>query len=132
MSDQTTITVNVPISFERRRGRKRLVAPDGTELAMASQSAKEVDETLVKAIARAHRWQRMLESGEFGTIRDLAKAERLDAAYISRMLKLTLLPPVTVEAILEGRQPKEVTLKTLMLERSSVWPACALDRCHNA
>ena len=96
-----TITVNVPIAFKRRRGRKRIVVPDGTELTPASpSSAGETDNALVKAIARAHRWQRMLESGEYVTLRELAKAERLDAAYVSRVLRLTLLAPALVEAIL--------------------------------
>ena len=109
-----TMTVKVPIEFKRRRGRKRIVAPEGTELEpAASPLAGEVDNALVKAIARAYRWQRMLESGEYATLRELAKAERLDAAYVSRVLQLTLLAPPLVEAILEGRQPEGLTLKKL-------------------
>jgi len=132
MSDVNTITVNVPIAFKRRRGRKRLVAPDGRELVVVSQPTKEIDNALVKAIARAYRWQRMLESGEFATLRELAAAERLDAAYISRMLKLTLLPPVMVEAILAGQQSREVTLNTLIRGEVSVWPATARERSVDA
>lgn len=114
-----TITINVPIAFTRRRGRKRVVAPDGTVL--APRSEPEVDSALVKVIARAHRWQLMLESGEFATLRELAKAERLDAAYVSRVLKLTLLSPDLVEAILAGRQPEATTLKALMREVPVEW-----------
>lgn len=109
-----TITVKVPIAFQRQRGRKRIVAPDGTEVAVASPSKREIDSALVKAIARAYRWQRMLEGGAYATLRDLAKAERLDPAYVSRILKLTLLAPPLVEAILNGQQPNGVTLKGLM------------------
>jgi hypothetical protein len=68
----------------------------------------------VKALARAHRWRRMLEAGEFGTVRELAKAERVNETYICRVLRLTLLAPDIVEAILDGRQGSEITLPWLM------------------
>lgn len=119
-----TITVKVPIAFKRRRGRKRIVAPDGTELVPASSPpAGELDSALVKAIARAHRWQQMLERGEYATVRELAKAERLDAAYVSRVLRLVLLPPPFVEAVVEGRQPAGVTLKELIGRVPMEWEA---------
>lgn len=128
-----TITVKVPIAFKRRRGRKRIVAPDGTELVPASSPpAGEIDSALVKAIARAYRWQRMLESGEYATLRELAKAERLDPAYVSRVLRLTLLAPPLMEAILEGRQPEGLTVKKLMRDASSVWADTAFDGARRA
>lgn len=106
-----TIMLKVPITLARRRGRKRVLAADGTSV--TPTPAPEIDNALVKAIARAHRWQRMLESGVYATLRELAKAERLDPAYVSRMLRLTMLEPLLVEAILEGRQPEGLTLKKL-------------------
>ncbi|WP_075220684.1 hypothetical protein [Acuticoccus yangtzensis] len=119
-----TITVNVPIAFKRRRGRKRIVAPDGTEVApLSSPPTGEIDGALVKAIARAYRWQRMLESGEYATLRELAKAERLDPAYVSRVLRLALLPPPFVEAVVEGRQSAEITLKGLIGRVPMEWEA---------
>lgn len=121
-----TITVKVPIAFKRRRGRKRIIAADGTELEpAASPPAREIDSALVKAIARAYRWQQMLARGEYGTVRELAKAERLDAAYVSRVLRLALLPPPFVEAILDGRQPPSVTLKGLIGRVPMEWEAFA-------
>jgi DNA-binding transcriptional regulator YhcF (GntR family) len=113
MSDADTITMKAPIAIKRRRGRKRVVAPDGTELASLS-TEPEIDNTLVKAIARAYRWQRMLESGAYATVRELAKSERINPSYVSRLLALTLLPPAELEAILDGRQPEGLTLKELM------------------
>jgi len=126
MSDVNAITVKVPITFKRRRGRKRLVAPDGTELVVVSQPTKETDNALVKAIARAYRWQRMLENGDHATLRDLAEAERLDAAYVSRLLRLTLLPPALVETILEGRQPEDTTVTALVRIASPIWAETGL------
>jgi hypothetical protein len=72
------------------------------------------DITLIKAVARAFRWRRMLESGRFATINELAAAEKINASYLSRVLRLTLLAPDIVEAILDGRQPEGMTLPRLM------------------
>ncbi len=118
-----TMTVRVPIAFTRRRGRKRIVAPDGTELEPASSlpPTGAIDNALVKAIARAYRWQRMLESGEFATLRELAKAEGLDAAYVSRMLRLTLLAPDLVDDILAGPQTAALDLRRLAIPFSLDW-----------
>jgi hypothetical protein len=87
--------------FQRRGGRKRIVAPDGSELAPSSKP--QPDGTLVKALARAHRWQRMLENGQYGTLAELADAERISRSYVCRVLRLTLLAPDIVERILDGR-----------------------------
>jgi hypothetical protein len=72
------------------------------------------DITLVKAVARAFRWRRILETGRFGTLAELAAAEKINASYVSRVLRLTLLAPDLVEAILDGRQPEGITLPALM------------------
>jgi hypothetical protein len=99
--DGSTLVVRITMRFQRRGGRKRIVAPDGTELAPTSKP--QPDGTLVKALARAHRWQRMLESGEYATLAEMADAERISRSYVSRVLRLTLLAPDIVERILDGR-----------------------------
>ena len=76
--------------------------------------APEIDSTLVKAIARAFRWQKMMETGRYATIREIAKTERINPSYVSRVLRLTLLAPATVEAILEGRASSGPTLTEAM------------------
>ena len=118
------MTMQVPIAFKRRRGRKRIVAPDGAEVAPASSPhAGKIDSALVKAIARAYRWQRMLESGEYATLRELAKAERLDPAYVSRMLRLTLLAPNLVQRILDGPRSRTPSLEALRATLPPDWTA---------
>jgi hypothetical protein len=72
------------------------------------------DITLIKAVARAFRWRRMLETGRFATVKELAAAEKINSSYVSRVLRLTLLAPGIVEAILDGRQPDGMTLPALM------------------
>ena len=72
------------------------------------------DSTLVKALARAFRWKRMLESGEFATIAELAEREGIATSYMTRILRLTQLEPGIIEAVLDGRQSDAVTLARLM------------------
>ena len=64
---------------------------------------QRIDNTLIKALARAHRWRRMLEGGDYGTLAEMADAERISRSYVSRILRLTLLAPDIVERILDGR-----------------------------
>ena len=99
--DGSTLIVRIPMRFQRRGGRKRIVAPDGSELAPARSS--QPDGALVKALARAWRWQRLLESSEYGTLAELADAEGIRRSYVCRVLRLTLLAPDIVERILDGR-----------------------------
>jgi hypothetical protein len=99
--DGTTLVIRIPMRFQRRGGRKRIVAPDGSEIAPATKP--QPDGTLVKALARAWRWQRMLEESRFASIRELAEAERVGVSYVARILRLTLLAPDIVEGILDGR-----------------------------
>ena len=120
--DGRSVTVQVPLAFRRRGGRKQVVAPEGWPgPALASQHDR-VDGTLVKAVARAHRWQGMLESGAFATVEELARAERINPSYLARVLRLTLLVPETVESILDGRHdPDQITLERLMKPFPAVW-----------
>ena len=64
-----SITVRVPITIRKRGGRRLVVAPDGAP--WATPRAR-IDSTLVKALARAHRWKKMLDDGRYGTVTELA------------------------------------------------------------
>ncbi|WP_454277243.1 hypothetical protein [Roseovarius sp. MBR-154] len=75
---------------------------------------RRTDNTLVKALARAFRWKRMLESGEFASISELAEREGIAFTYMARLLRLSLLAPEIVDAIMDGRQPESVTLANMM------------------
>jgi hypothetical protein len=111
-SDQDTITVHVPLTFAKRGGRKQVVLPDGAP-SWAPPRAR-VDNTMIKAIARGFRWRKLLETGVHATIADIAMAEKINDSYASRILRLTLLAPDIIEAILDGRQGPEITLAALM------------------
>ena len=103
-----TVTLHVPFRVVKRGGRKEMYLPDGV------RPDRKADNTLVKALARAFRWKRMLESGEFATIAELAEREGIATSYMTRILRLTQLEPGIIEAVLDGRQNDAVTLARLM------------------
>lgn len=103
-----TMTLHVPFRVVKRGGRKEMQMPKGVTQSRLTDSA------LVKALARAFRWKRMLESGEFATIAELAEREGIAPSYMTRVLRLTQLEPAIIEAVLEGRQGGDVTLARLM------------------
>jgi len=82
---------------------------------------RQTDDTLVKALARAFRWKRMLDTGEFSTIAELADSDKIAPSYVTRVLRLTLLAPEIVEAILDGQQTQQVTLTALMEPFPAEW-----------
>jgi hypothetical protein len=110
--DGRTITVHIPITLRHQGGRKQVVTPAGATPWIPTP--RRVDNTIVKAIVRAHRWRDMLESGRHATVRDLAKAEAINESYLGRILRLTLLSPTLIEAILEGHQPATLELDDLL------------------
>ena len=103
-----TMTIHVPFRVVKRGGRKEMVLPDG------AAQARKPDNTLVKALARAFRWKRMLESGEFASISELAEREGIAFTYMARLMRLSLLSPELVDAVIDGRQPAHITLANLM------------------
>ena len=117
--DTEVVSINVPMTFKKRGGRKVIVLPDGTQGNPAPKAT--IDNTMVKALARAFRWQALLENGTYGCIEDIARCEKIGASFVSRIARLALLAPDIVEAILEGKQPAYLTLKDLMGVLPVVW-----------
>ena len=118
--DGRTLTVRVPLTLRKRGGRKQVVMPEG---ACWGQPRPRVDNTMVKAIARAHRWKRLMESGRFASVTELAEAEKINQSYLCRVLRLTLLAPDIVEAILDGRQPAALQMDALLKPMPLEWAA---------
>jgi hypothetical protein len=106
-----TLTIRIPMRLQRWGGRKLIITPDG---AAVPTSKPQRDETLTKALVRAHRWRRRIESGQAKSITDLAEQEGVTDAYVCRLLPLTCLAPDIVKAILDGRQPKGLRLADVL------------------
>ena len=111
-----TVTIHVPFRLVKRGGRREMILPPD-----ASAERPRPDNTLIKALARAFRWKRMLESGEFTTIGDLASKEGIAPSYVTRVMRMTLLAPKLVEAIVEGGHGPEVTLAKLLEPFPAEW-----------
>jgi len=110
-----TVTIHVPFRLVKRGGRKEMQLPEG------AAQARKPDNTLIKALARAFRWKRMLDSGDFATIADLAEREGIAAPYLTRTMRLAQLAPDLVEVILDGRQPRDLTLEALRRPLPEAW-----------
>ena len=115
----TMTTVFVPMTFRRIGGRKRIVLPDGS--LYNPETRVPIDNAIVRALARAFRWRRLLESGQYLSINELAKADKIDRGYASKVLRLTLLAPDIVEAIIGGRQPDGLKLANLLEPFPADW-----------
>ena len=109
------VTIHVPFRLVRRGGRKEMHLPEGAE------QSRRTDNALVKALARAFRWKRMLESGKFDTIGDLARREDIAQSYVARLLQLTYLAPDIVDAILDGRKDRTLTAELTRQSLSADW-----------
>jgi hypothetical protein len=130
----TTVTVCVPLTIRRRGGRKMIISPDGIAApagvrARADTAITRGDPALVKALARAFRWRRMLETGAACSVSDIARQEKLNTSYVSRVLRLTLLAPDIVEAILDGRQAAGITLQGLLEPFAVEWDQQSRSFC---
>ena len=118
MTDQT-VTVTVPYAIRKRGGRKLVITPDG--MAAAPTPRSRVDSALLKALARGFRWQKVLREGDYQTLEETADAENINPSYVSRLLRMTLLAPESVEAILAGTQPAGLTRAKVMLPFPLEW-----------
>ena len=93
--------------------------PDGSD-AWAPAKPRP-DETLIRALARTHRWRRLIENGTYRSAVEIAEAEKITRSFVNRLLRLTLLAPDIQEAIIDGRQPKGMQLEDLTRPLPSDW-----------
>ena len=114
-----TLTIRVPLTLRRYGGRKLVIVPEGQGVPVRPRATP--DDTLLKALARAHRWKRMLESGQVASLNELSEAEKINPSYLTRIYRLTLLAPDIVETILDGRQPRTLQLADLMDDMPVEW-----------
>jgi len=116
-----TVTVRIRFRLVKRGGRKEMQLPEG------APQRRRTDSTLVKALARAFRWKRMLETGAFATVAELAAHEGIAPSYMTRLLRMTLLAPEVVQTILDGRQGAEMTLARILEPFPIEWEDQTLD-----
>ena len=118
MTAATSMTVRVPLAIRHRPGRKTVVTPMTDGVAPVTTRA---DPALVKALARAFRYQRMLDEGRYRSMTEMAAAEEIDRRYLGLLLQLTLLAPHIVETILDGRLPNSIAPLALLEPGPADW-----------
>lgn len=112
------VELHIPMTFERRGGRKVVIAPD---VAAQTDKTPKRDEALVRALVKAHCWRRRIETGDAKSITDLAAQEGVTDAYVCRLLPLTCLAPNLVATILNGRQSSSTKVQSLTRSIPYVW-----------
>jgi hypothetical protein len=110
--DGQTLTIGVSLTLRRIGGRKRVISPPGATA--WAPPRPEINSPLLHALVRAFHWQSLLEDGHYASVNELAKANGKNASYVAAILRLTLLAPDIVEAVLDGRQPVSLQLQPLM------------------
>jgi hypothetical protein len=98
-------------------GGRQTILSEVTEIPLQSR----IDNAVIKALAKAHRWRRMIENGDYASITELAKMEKVNQSYACRLLRLTLLAPTVVTDILNGRHGSDLMLKRVMKPFSIQW-----------
>ncbi len=111
-TDGQTMTIRVPLTLRRIGGRKRVISPPGATAWAPPRT--EINSPLLHALVRAFHWQSLLEAGDYGSVNELAKAHGKNASYVAAILRLNLLAPDIVEAVLDGRQSAALQLQPLM------------------
>jgi hypothetical protein len=116
--DSETVTVHVPIAWQKRGPRKRVIVPVDS---VVKPPSRYIRDPLVNALVRAYRWRSLLETGAHDSIGALAAAEKVDKSYVSKILRLTTLAPRITDMILDGTQPEVLSLHQLLQPFPSAW-----------
>jgi hypothetical protein len=119
--EDAVLVISIPVTFLQRGGRKQIVVPPGT--ADWQPRANRCENSLINALAKAHLWRRLIETGRYTSAAELSRAERINESYLCRVLRLTLLAPDIVEAIMDGRQPRTLELQSLLKPLPADWGA---------
>lgn len=119
--EDKTIVIQIPVTFSRKFGRRWMLVPPSDGIPIARKPKH--DDALLKALTRAHRWERLIETGRVKNTEALAEDQKINASYVSRILRLNLLAPDIKTMILDGTQPSTIKLSELMKPFPNDWEA---------
>ena len=117
--DFETLVILVPMKFKKRGGRREIIVPEG--LSGSRPQKSRTQEPLVTALARAFHWQDLIDSGRYTSVTELAEALDVDRSYVGRIMRLALLAPDIVDAIVRGDEPSGLSLEGLVKGMPMVW-----------
>lgn len=116
--------IHVPLNIKKRSGRKQIVVLDTPETQVPEarlEPGVAYHDAMVVAFARAFRWKRMLDEGRYCSIAEMGEALGINRFYLARMMRLTLLAPCIVEAVVDGREPDGMSIERLRRPMPTVW-----------
>lgn len=116
--EEEIIEIFVPITMTRRGGTAMIIVPKNAD---KSDDQKCFDNTMIKSIAKAHKWKVMLEEKRVSSLADIARKENLGTAYVSKVFNLNFLSPKIIERILEGTQPRSLKLQDMFVGIPDLW-----------
>ena len=113
--DDNILSITIPVSFKRGQSRKTIVSPTGKNIqAIAEIEGPKQDMVFVSALVKAFSWQEKLDAGHYETPKELAQKEKIEPTHMYRLMRLTLLAPDIIQAIMNGTQPRALTLQNVI------------------
>lgn len=120
MMANNTISIRVPMRIKKYGGKKMIILPEGYQI-KPPEEAPKLDETLITALAKAYYWQNLLDTGRYTSIDDLSRKRKINPSYVSRILRLNQLSPQIKTAILDGTQPRQLSLQDMQTPFPDIW-----------
>lgn len=114
------IIVHVPMTIKKWGGRKVIVGPIGQDLRTLESGVRK-DNKLLKAIARAYKWQKWITTDKYKNLDEIAEVEGINKSYVLRIIRLMRLSPKIIEAVLDGRQPNNFGLSLVEKSFPELW-----------
>ena len=114
--DGNILSIRMQVCFKRRSGRKMIIAPKGM-LALSHEEdlrALKPEQSFVNALVKAFQWQELTDRGVCASPKDVAKRENAEVTHVYRLMRLTMLAPDIIEAVLDGTQPRTLTLQNIV------------------
>lgn len=106
---QIRLSTFIPLKIRKRGASKVVVRPDG-QVEAAGEVTTQHDQPLLVALTRAFYWQHLLDEGVVDSGSEIARREGLHHSTVNELLRLTLLEPAIIQAILAGKQPRCMSL----------------------
>lgn len=106
---QIKLSTFIPLKIRKRGASKVVVRPDG-QVEAAGKVTTQHDQPLLMALTRAFYWQHLLDDGVVASGSEIAQREGLQHSTVNEVLRLTLLEPAIIQAILAGKQPRCMSL----------------------
>ena len=113
---ENILSIWMPVCFKRRSSRKMIIAPSGVGALLNNidLKAQKPDQSFVAALVKAFQWQDLVDQGVYASPKELAEKENIEVTHVYRVMRLNMLAPDIIEAVLDGTQPRTLTLQNIV------------------